>query len=195
MEPYLKPVAIVSAVLIILAGVYVVELRGEARSREDSVDTVAHDGEDHEENGSSRESEHFEDTGTLSFGLAGMGDTASFAFSVNEGAVEVVVVCDGSNGTFGGGDIDLEVWNPAGDRHKSSAAPGSFEKVVLDNHDIKKRFGYGDYEARLICYSGAGLDYTLRCDVYYSGNATGEGEGAGALGDGNATTYENGAGP
>lgn len=112
----------------------------------------------------------FEDSGFLLVGLGGVGDSADYEFPVDEGAIGVWVICNGS-GNGGLEDIDMEVTGAVGGK-ASSGNPGSHEEVFLDDQDITKRFGYGTYNAHLICYAGAALSYDLTVIVYYPPNAT-----------------------
>ena len=130
-------------------------------------------------------------TGQLAFGTGGgsMSSRDLVNFVVSEGAVKAKVICDGSNGSAGLGDIDMNVYGAnegygEDARRKTSATGGSYEVVELDEKDIEKRFGYGEYTVELINFAGVNLDYDLYMYVYYPRNGTaaedgGEGDGGG----------------
>lgn len=128
-------------------------------------------------------------SGTLAIGTGGGSSSSTdlVEFTVEEGARKIKVICDGDNGTFGTGDIDMNVYG-ANDgygpdaRHKTSATGGAFEVVEFDRKDIEKRYGYGTYTVEVINFAGFMLNYDLYMRVYYpaSGNGTStEDEGGG----------------
>ena len=120
--------------------------------------------------------EYITESGNLGpVGVMGNGPAATkyHHFTVNEGAVAVTVVCDGSNGTSGRGDIDMNVYGPKEPRkYKSSGSGGSYEMVELTQKDIEKRFGFGEYDIELIEYAGLALSYTLHIYIYFPENLT-----------------------
>jgi hypothetical protein len=132
-------------------------------------------------------------SGTLTVGTGG-GSTSStdlITFTVEEGAKRVKVICDGSNGSLGAGDIDMNVYGAnegygPDARKKTSATGGSYEVVEIDRTDIEKRFGYGEYTVELINFAGLFLTYDLYTYVYYPLDP-GDGGDEGGDGGGNRT--------